>query len=196
MSASVKGSPGPVLREIREVVDRNGVLVSDVTSLSYRAFDEYPTYGAREFLYPCHYVTMGYCLPAALGAKVGCPDRKVIAMCGDGGLMMSIAELATAAQYQIGVVTVVVSDGALLAIKASQMKHYDGRVIDTELKNPDFVALGHSMGVESYLAKGLDHFKTLLADALDQHGPVLIEIPMADRQGEIMEQIPWLRKDE
>ena len=184
--------PVPVLGEIRTVLDRSGILVADVTSLSYRAFDEFPVFGPRDFLSPCHYVTMGYGLPAALGAKVACPDRQVVALCGDGGVLMSIGELATAAQHRIGAVIVVVSDSSLLAIKASQIKNYDGRLVDTELQNPDFVALARSFGVAGERARDLGHFQELLAGALARGAPALIEVPMRDREREIMEQIPWL----
>ncbi len=184
--------PVPVLADIRQVLPRDGILVCDVTSLSYRAFDEYPIYGPRDFLYPCHYVTMGYSLPAAIGAKVACPDRPVVAMCGDGGVVMSIAELATAAQYDIAVVFVVVADNALMAIKASQQKLYGGRLIDTEFPPPDFVALARSLGIDGVRAGDLGHFRKLLADALATNKPSLIEVPMADRADEIMQQIPWL----
>jgi acetolactate synthase-1/2/3 large subunit len=184
--------PVPVLSDIRAVLPRDGILVADITSLSYRAFDEYPTFGPRDFLYSCHYVTMGCALPMSLGAKIACPDRPVVAMCGDGGVIMSIGELATAAQYNIAVVFVVVVDNALMAIKASQVKHYAGRLIDTELPNPDFVALARSFGIAGFRANDLGHFRTLLADALAANRPALIEVPMADRAAEIMQQIPWL----
>jgi acetolactate synthase-1/2/3 large subunit len=184
--------PVPVLSDIRAVLPRDGILVADITSLSYRAFDEYPTYGPRDFLYSCHYVTMGCGLPMSLGAKTACPDRPVVALCGDGGVIMSIGELATAAQYNIAVVIVVVVDNALMAIKASQVKHYGGRLIDTELPNPDFVALARSFGVAGFRANNLGHFQTLLGEALAANKPALIEVPMADCAAEIMQQIPWL----
>jgi acetolactate synthase-1/2/3 large subunit len=182
----------PVLGDIRDEMDRRGVLVSDITSLSYRCFDEFPTYGPRDLVYSCHYVTMGFGLPAALGAKIGCPDRPVVALVGDGGVLMSIAELATAAQYDIGVVVVVVVDNALMAIKASQIKHYGGRCIDTDLPPPDFVGLARAFGVTGHRANDLDHFRSLLADALALGKPALIEVPMAKHEHEIMQQIPWL----
>ena len=185
-------SPGPLLREVREALDSTGILVSDVTSLTYRAFDEYPIYGPRDFLYPCHYVTLGYGLPAAMGAKVACPGRNVVAVCGDGGAMMSIGELATAVQHGINVVVVVVSDSALLAIKASQIKGYEQRVLGTELLNPDFVALATSMGVHACRTNDLRRFQHILSDELSQDRPSLIEISMDGRQDEIMNQIPWL----
>lgn len=184
--------PVPVLSDIREVLPPHGILACDITSLSYRGFEDFPILGPRDFLYSCHYVTMGCGLPMALGAKVATPDRPVVALCGDGGVIMSIGELATAAQYNIAAVIVVVVDNSLLAIKASQAKHYAGRLIDTDFPNPDFVALARSFGVAGHRATSLTHFRTLLAESLKLEKPALIEVPMADRQAEIMQQIPWL----
>ena len=181
-----------VLASIRSVLPRDGILACDVTSLSYRAFDEYPIYGPRDFMYPCHFVTMGYGLPSALGAKVACPDRPVIALCGDGGVMMSIGELATAVQYGIAAVIVVVVDQALLAIKASQQKHYEARYIDTELLNPDFVALAKSFGITAHRADNLDQFKLRLSESLSSGRPALVALTMTEHTEQIMQQIPWL----
>jgi len=181
-----------VLNDIRDVLPASGIVACDVTSLTYRGFDEFPVFAPRTYLYPCHYVTMGYGLPAAIGAKVACPDRPVVAFCGDGGVMMSIGELATIAQYKIGVVIVVVNDGALLAIKASQVKHYDSRIIDTELVNPDFVGLARSFGLQGRRVADMAEFGSVLSACLGRDAPSLIEVPLAGRQAEIMQQIPWL----
>ncbi len=135
---------------------------------------------------------MGYGLPAAIGAKVAYPERPVVAFCGDGGVLMSIGELAMIAQYRIGVVIVVVNDGALLAIKASQVKHYDSRIIDTELVNPDFVALARAFGLHGRRVTDLAEFRTVLSECLGNGEPALVEVSLADRQAEIMQQIPWL----
>lgn len=187
-----KMTPGPVLNQVRQALPPEGIVVSDVTSLTYRAFDEYPVQGTRDFLYPCHYVTLGYGLPAAIGAQLACPDRPVVAICGDGGVMMSIGELSTAAQHQIPLVVVVVSDQALLAIKASQIKGYENRILGTELQNPDFVALAEAMGVAAQRTSDLDRFGELLANALAENQPHLIEICMDGQQQAIIDQIPWL----
>jgi acetolactate synthase-1/2/3 large subunit len=192
IQASHVRPPVPVLSDIRQVLPKNGIFAADITSLSYRAFDEFPVYGPRDFLYSCHYVTMGCGLPFALGAKVACPDRQVVALCGDGGVLMSIGELATAAQYNIAAVLVVVVDHALVAIKASQIKNYGGRLIDTDLPGPDFVALAQSFGITAFRAHGLEQFRGLLAEALALDKPVLLEVPMSSRESEIMQQIPWL----
>jgi acetolactate synthase-1/2/3 large subunit len=182
----------PVLSDIRRVLARDGILAADITSLSYRAFDEYPVFGPRDFVYSCHYVAMGCGLPFALGAKIACPNRPVVALCGDGGLLMSIGELATAAQYNIAAVIVVVVDRSLVAIKASQIKNYAGRLIDTDLPGPDFVRLAEAFGVAGFRAAELTQLLPLLDEALRSNRPTVIEVDMTGHESEIMQQIPWL----
>ena len=105
---------------------------------------------------------------------------------------MSIGELSTAAPHQIPLVVVVVSDQALLAIKASKIKGYENRILGTELQNPDFVALAESMGVTAQRTSDLDEFQKLLAEAVAKKLPHLIEISMDGQQQAIIDQIPWL----
>lgn len=90
--------------------------------------------------------SMGYGLPAAIGAKLAHPDRPVIALCGDGDFLMNGQELATAAQYGAGIVVLVVNNGKYGTIRMHQEREYPGRVYGTELKNPDFAAFARAFG--------------------------------------------------
>jgi acetolactate synthase I/II/III large subunit len=89
---------------------------------------------------------MGYGLPAALTAKVLAPERTVVCLAGDGDFMMSAAELATAVQYELGVIVLVVNNGMYGTIRMHQERLYPGRVVGTDLVNPDFVAFARSFG--------------------------------------------------
>lgn len=182
----------PILSDIRDALGSRDILACDVTSLSYRVFDQYPITEPRTVIYPCHFVTMGYGFPAALGAKLAQPDRHVVALCGDGGFLMSIPELATMAQYGIAVVVVVVADGALTAIRASQDAHYGGRAIDVAFPTPDFVQLAGSFGIHASRVDSVDQFPKLLAHALQTRRPALIEVAMHSHRAAIEAQIPWL----
>jgi acetolactate synthase-1/2/3 large subunit len=182
----------PVLSQIREGLPDDGILAVDVTSLGYRAFDEFPVPGPRQFLYPCHYVTLGFCFPAALGAKIAAPQHAVVALCGDGGFLMTAMDLALAVERQIPLVSVVVADGCLTAIKGSQLKHYGGRAIATDMHVPDFVALARSFGAHGMRAEQLDDLPELIAQGIRRRGPTVIEVPMHERVDEIIEKIPWL----
>ena len=88
--------------------------------------------------------SMGYGVPAAIGAKLANPDKTVIAFAGDGCFMMTSQELATAMQYDLAVIMIVVNNGMYGTIRMHQERHYPGRVVGTKLVNPDFAAFARS----------------------------------------------------
>jgi acetolactate synthase-1/2/3 large subunit len=185
----------PLLPEIREVLPADGILSVDVHAIGYASFTEFPVHEPGTFLNPCICVAMGYAFPAALGAKIAHPDKPVVCFSGDGGFMMGASEMATAMKYGINVVTVVVNDGALSSIKGSQQKDYDGRTVDTDLLNPDFVQFAKSFGAYAVRVKDLSDFKSILRDALAADHPAVIEVPMQDRQEELIGLIGWLQSE-
>jgi acetolactate synthase-1/2/3 large subunit len=185
----------PLLPEIREVLPGDGILSVDVHAIGYTSFAEFPVDQPRTFLYPCIGVSLGYAFPAALGAKIAHPDKPVVCFSGDGGFMMGACEMATAMKYGINVVTVVVNDGALSSIKGSQEKECDGRTVDTDLVNPDFVKFAKSFGAYAVRVDNLSNFKSILQDAIAADRPAVIEVPMQDRQEELIGLIGWLQSD-
>jgi acetolactate synthase-1/2/3 large subunit len=185
----------PILPSIRQVLPPDGILAMDVHSLGYLSFAEFPIHEPRTFLYPCIAVSLGYAFPAALGAKIAHPDRPVVCFTGDGGFMMGLPELPTAVKYKINVVTVIVNDGALTSIKGAQQKYCDGRIIDSDLFNPDFVRLAESCGAVGVRVENLSQFSSILRKALDAARPTLLEVPMQDRQGELIGTIDWLHSE-
>ena len=185
-------SPLPILPDLQSVLPPDAILSVDVHAIGYSTFSEWAVSHPRNFLYPCIGVTLGYAFPAALGAKVANPDKTVVCFTGDGGFMMGASELATAAMYGINVVTIVVNDGALSAIKGSQRRGCEGRTIDTDLQNPDFVQLAQSFGVFAVRVDDLKNFKSALTEALSTNQPAVIEIFLQDRQEELIKIIGWL----
>ncbi len=185
--------PLPLLGDIRQVLPDDGILAVDVHSIGYSAFDEYPVDRPRTFLYPCIGVALGYAYPAAIGAKIGCPEKPVVCFSGDGGFLMGMPELATAVRYGIPIVAVVVNDQALTAIKGSQQKHHQGRVIDTDLANPNFAEMARAFGAEGMRVQDLSHFRPVLEEALAARKPTVIEVPMRDDDDQLTEAITWLR---
>ena len=186
--------PLPILPQMRAALADDAILSVDVHAIGYASFAEFPVYDPKTFLYPNIGVALGYAFPAALGAKVAHPDTAVVSFSGDGGFMMGAAELATAMMYGINVVAIVVNDGALSAIKGSQRRACDGRTIDTDLVNPDFVAFAQSFG--AYAARvdeDLSNFEDVLHDALAANRPALIEVPMGSRQEDLIRMIGWLQ---
>jgi acetolactate synthase-1/2/3 large subunit len=108
---------------------------------------------------------MGYGYPAALGAKAIHPSREVVCIAGDGDFMMSANEMATAAQYGLGVIVVVVDNGTFGTIRMHQEREYPTRVIATELKNPDFVKFAEAFGAFAVRCETTGDFPATLAAA-------------------------------
>ena len=185
----------PVIHELQDVLPRDTIYAIDVHALGYASFAEFPIYDPRTFLYPNIGVALGHAYPAAIGAKVAHPDRPVICFSGDGGFLMGAVEMATAVKYGINVVAIVVNDGALSAIKGSQLKGCEGRTIDTDLLNPDFVAFAQSFGAYAKRVENLDDFKETLRDALAAEKPALIEVMLQERQDDIINVIGWLMSE-
>ena len=185
--------PMRLLPEIRDVLPSDGILSADVHSIGYASFAEYPIYQSHTFLYPCIGVALGYAFPAAIGAKIAHPDKPVVCFSGDGGFLMGANEMATAMMYGVNVVTIVVNDNALTAIKGSQQQTCDGRTIDTDLLNPDFVEFASSFGAYAVRLNNPADFKKVLKEALALNKPALIEVPMEDKQEELISTIGWLQ---
>jgi acetolactate synthase-1/2/3 large subunit len=185
--------PIPLLPEIREVLPEEGILSVDAHSIGYATHDEFPVVDPSNYIFPNITVALGSAFAAALGAKVANPDRPVVCFAGDGGFMMGSPELSTAMRYGINVVTIVVNDQALSGIKGSQQKNYEGRIIDVGLHNPDFVEFAKSFGAYGRRVDDLSEFKSIFKEALSLDRPSLIEVPIVDRQQELIDGIEWLR---
>lgn len=121
--------------------------------------------------------SMGYGLPAAVAAALSSPEREVFAIAGDGCLMMSVQELATAVQFDARLTVIVINNSRLGTIRAHQEREYPGRVSGTDLQNPDFCALARSFGASATFTKDLEGFKAALAEARARGGVNLIEVP-------------------
>lgn len=136
-------------------------------------FFEYKGYGTQ--LAPTS-GAMGYGLPAAIGAKLRYPDRTVIAFTGDGDFLMSGHEMATAAQYGVAVIVLVFNNGMYGTIRMHQERHYPGRVVATELHNPDFMTLAKAYGAYGARVERTEEFEAALQGALASKLPALIEL--------------------
>lgn len=108
---------------------------------------------------------MGYGLPAAIAAKLAAPERAVVAVAGDGCFLMAANELATAAQYGVAVVVLVVDNGGYGTIRMHQARRFPGRVSATLLQNPDFVALARAFGALAWRVERSEDFPLALAEA-------------------------------
>ncbi|WP_136439972.1 thiamine pyrophosphate-dependent enzyme [Pacificoceanicola onchidii] len=120
--------------------------------------------------------SMGYGLPAAIGAAVATPEREVYALAGDGCFMMTCQELATAVHHGLRLTVIVVNNARYGTIRVHQEREFPGRVSGTEMINPDFVAFAKSFGAGAARATDLDGFATALEEARARGGVNLIEI--------------------
>jgi acetolactate synthase I/II/III large subunit len=136
-------------------------------------FYEYSQYGTQ--LAP-RSGSMGYGLPAALAAKVVHPDRPVVCLAGDGDFMMSGAELATAMQYGLPVVVLVVNNRMYGTIRMHQERRYPGRVVGTDLVNPDFTAYAASFGAYGELVERTGDFEAAFERAVASGLPAVLEL--------------------
>jgi acetolactate synthase-1/2/3 large subunit len=167
-----------LLRAIREVLPADAIVVGDQTGLNYWMEWHLPVLAPRTFLYPIGSATLGYGVPAAIGAKVACPDRAVMAVVGDGGLLFTAQELATAVKYRLPVVFVVMNDQDYGAIRYLQTRLY-GRTGEHALAGPDVIGLARAFGVEPYHAADPAGLRAALDKALAHTGPTLVEVPLA-----------------
>jgi acetolactate synthase-1/2/3 large subunit len=165
-----------LLDPLRRVLPRDAIICADITRLGYIMLAEFPIYQSRTFLHPAGFVSMGYGLPAALGAKVAHPDRTVVAVVGDGGFLMSGMELATAIQEKLPVIIVLVNDNCLTLIKTIQERRYESRFLGVDLRNPDFEHFTKAFRVSYWRADTDSEFESALRQALDIHQPALIEV--------------------
>lgn len=185
----------PIVHEFQDVLPRDTIYVVDVHSLGYASFAELPIYNPRSFLHPNIGVALGYAYPAALGAKIAHPDRPVVCFSGDGGFLMGAMEMATAMKYGINVIAIVVNDGALTAIKGSQLYGCEGRTIDTDLHNPNFVEFAESFGAFAKRVENLGDFKDTLRETMIADKPALIEVMLHEQQEDLINIIGWLQSE-
>jgi len=178
--AETRELPGPlqmsaVMATLRERLPDDAILTNGAGNFSvwahrYYEFHRYPTQlGPRSG-------SMGYGVPAAVGAKAVHPDRPVVCLAGDGDFLMTGQELATAVQEELPVVVLVVNNAMYGTIRMHQERHYPGRVVGTDLRNPDFVAYARAFGAHGALVERSEDFPAALDEALECGRPAVIEL--------------------
>jgi acetolactate synthase-1/2/3 large subunit len=160
---------------LRERLPEDAILVNGAGNYAtwlHRLY-RYPRY--RTQLAP-YSGSMGYGVPAAIAAKAVCPERIVVSWNGDGCFLMNGQELATAVQYRLNVIFVVVDNGMYGTIRMHQEKHYPARVYGTDLVNPDFAALARAYGVHGESVNRTAEFTPAFERALAHDGPSLLHL--------------------
>jgi acetolactate synthase I/II/III large subunit len=153
-----------------EAILTNGAGNFSVWAHRYYEFHRYPTQlGPRSG-------SMGYGVPAAIAAKAVHPDRPVVCLSGDGDFLMTGQELATAVQEELPVVVLVVNNAMYGTIRMHQERNYPGRVVGTDLRNPDFVAYARAFGAHGALVERSEDFAAALDEALGCGRPAVVEL--------------------
>jgi acetolactate synthase-1/2/3 large subunit len=175
------------LNILREVLPSNAIVTDELSQVGFASWYGFPVYEPRTFISSGYQGTLGSGFPTALGAKVAHPDRPVVAITGDGGFMFGVQELSTAVQFKIGVVVLVFNNNAYGNVRRDQHERFEGRIVASDLVNPDFVKLAESFGVGAARVTSSDDFRLALEKALADGGPYLIDIEVP-RDSEVS---PW-----
>lgn len=175
--------PERILAEVREVLPRDAIITTDVGWNKNGVGQQFPIYTPGSILTPGGYATMGFGAPAALGAKLACPERVVVALVGDGGFGQNPAMLATAVEENIPVVWVVMNNFAFGTIAGLQMAHY-GTTLGTVFRKDgkpyqaDFAAVARAYGAEGVRIESAGEFKGVLERAVRSNKPFVIDVAM------------------
>lgn len=167
--------PPQILREMRDVLPRDAILSVDVNVTGYGALPHFPVYSPGSFIFSGISVAMGIGLTGAIGAQVAYPDRKVVALSGDGGFLMTSPDLATAVMYNLPIVTLVMNDNQYTSIERGQLRRF-GKRIGVELVNPDFVQFAKSFGAIGLRVEDPGDFRPGFEKALALDKPVVVEV--------------------
>lgn len=166
----------PILEAMAAALGRDGVVAGDSTMAAYYgALSNLPAYGPAAFLYPTGLGTLGYGLPAAIGAKLARPGVRVVALHGDGGVMFTVAELAAAAQAGLALPVVVVDNGGYGEIRREMLERGD-TPLAVDLGHPDFPGLARSLGCHGVTIEDPERLTAELEEAFRADRPTLLHV--------------------
>ncbi len=167
---------GEAINEVGKIVNPDTIVITDVGQHQMKVARYFPFKTARTLVTSGGLGTMGFGLPAAMGAQLGHPDRTVVAFIGDGGLQMTMQELVTIACEKLPVKIFVLNNGFLGMVRQWQELFFDGRYASTTLTGPDFVKLADACGMKGMRISERESLVDQLKEAISFDGPVLVEI--------------------
>ncbi len=175
--------PERILKDLRDVLPHDGYVVADVGWNKNGVGQQFDIYKAGTFVAPGGLCTMGYGPSAAIGVKVANPDKKVVALIGDGGMGTNVSPFATGAMDDVAVVWVVMNNCAFGTIAGLERQHYEHQfgtlfVKDGKPYSPDFAAIGEAYGIKGYKVTKAEEFKPMLEEALASNKPCVIDVRM------------------
>lgn len=188
VSDAVPIRPERILSEVRDLLPEDGIVVTDVGWNKNGLAQQFPVYRAMTHFPPSGLATMGFGPAAVIGAKLGAPDKKVIALIGDGAMSSVLGSLVSAKEHEVDAVWLVMNNTAYGTIYGLQNYAF-GRNIGTRFVNtktqeeysPDFAAIARGCGIEGIRIDKPDQLKPAIEKALNDEGPVLLDVIM-DRE--------------
>ncbi len=169
--------PQKILSDVRSVMAEDDIVISDVGAHKMWIARMYPCYQPNTCIISNGFAAMGIALPGAFVAKLIYPERKSLAICGDGGFMMNSQELETAVRTEVPFVTLIFNDEAYGLIEWKQMNGF-GRPAHIDFTNPDFVKYAEAFGAKGYRVEASDELVPILNDAFSQKVPSVIDCPV------------------
>lgn len=179
--------PQKILWDVREVMGPTDILLSDVGAHKMWVARYYQCDEPNTCLISNGFCSMGFALPGAIGAKIVHPDRRVLAICGDGGFLMNVQELETAKRIGANIVVLIWEDKEYGLIRWKQENQF-GRHSDLRFDNPDFVKLAEAFGCRGFRVENSRDLQGVLEEAFGFDVPVLISVPVDYRENRILSE--------
>jgi acetolactate synthase I/II/III large subunit len=179
--------PQKLIYDLRHVLGSDDVVISDVGAHKMWMARHYHCDRPNTCIISNGFAAMGIAIPGALAAKLIYPDRKIVAVTGDGGFMMNMQELETALRVGTAFTTLIFNDGGYGLIEWKQHQHY-GKSAFIKFGNPDFVKLAESMGLKGYRIESTADLIPTLKTALEQDVPTVIDCPVDYRENLMFSQ--------
>ena len=180
---------GEVIRKISEATDNKAVLVTDVGQNQMMAARYFNYTETRSVVTSGGLGTMGFGIPAAMGAKMGAPERTVCMFSGDGGFQMTIQELGTIMQEQIGVKMIILNNHFLGMVRQWQEMFFEERYSFTEMVNPDFIAIAKAYRIDGTEVHKREDLDAAIADMLKDDKPYLLVVNV-EKKGMVFPMVP------
>ncbi len=184
-----KLSMGEVIHKVSQAFDDDAIMVTDVGQHQMMAARYFKFKQTRSVVTSGGLGTMGFGLPAAIGAKMGMPDRPVVLFVGDGGFQMTIQELGTIFQSKMPVKIVLLNNSFLGMVRQWQELFFDKRYASTELINPDFQGICKGYHMPSELVDSRDKLDSAIKNLVENEGPYLIEA-IVEKEGNVFPMVP------
>ena len=180
---------GEVIRQVSEATDNDAVLVTDVGQNQMMAVRYFKHKQTRSVVTSGGLGTMGFGLPAAIGAKVGVPERTVCFFTGDGGLQMTLQELGTIMQEKLDVKIILLNNNFLGMVRQWQELFFHKRYSATEMENPDFVQIAKAYGIASREVQRRDELANAIREMVSHKGPYLL-VADVEEEGTVYPMTP------